>query len=232
MVEQVFPVLLKSQAKAHGMLFNSSVFLVFFPLVFALHWWMAKNSIRLRNLLLLVASYVFYGWWDVRFLALLAFSSIVDYAVAGAIASTPVLSRRRAYLAVSMVVNLGLLCYFKYANFFIHGFSSLLATLGFQANISSLEVILPVGISFYTFQTMSYTIDVYRRQLEPARNLVDFLTFVSFFPQLVAGPIERATNLLPQFSQPSIFIRRDAVDGLRRILWGFFKKVVVADTVS
>jgi D-alanyl-lipoteichoic acid acyltransferase DltB (MBOAT superfamily) len=214
------------------MLFNSSIFLVFFPLVFALHWWVVRHSIRLRNLLLLVASYVFYGWWDVRFLALLAFSSIVDYAVAGAIASTSELSRRRAYLAVSMVVNLGLLCYFKYANFFIHGFASLLATLGFQANISSLEVILPVGISFYTFQTMSYTIDVYRRQLEPARNIVDFLTFVSFFPQLVAGPIERATNLLPQFSQPSVFVRRDAVDALRRILWGFFKKVVVADTCA
>jgi D-alanyl-lipoteichoic acid acyltransferase DltB (MBOAT superfamily) len=214
------------------MLFNSSIFLVFFPVVFALHWLIAGRSIRMRNALLLLASYIFYGWWDVRFLALLAFSSVVDYTIARAIAATPAMGRRRLYLAVSMVINLGLLCYFKYVNFFIEGCAQLLAAIGFEAHISSLAVILPVGISFYTFQTMSYTIDVYRRQLEPARDPIDFFTFVSFFPQLVAGPIERATNLLPQFSQPSIFIRRDAVDGLRQILWGFFKKVVVADTCA
>jgi alginate O-acetyltransferase complex protein AlgI len=214
------------------MLFNSSVFLVFFPLVFALHWWAARHSIHLRNALLLVASYVFYGWWDARFLLLIVFSSALDYGVGLGIAGTLAPLRRKLLLWTSIAVNLGLLGYFKYANFFIDSFTDLLTLLGFRANPTSLQVILPVGISFYTFQTMSYTIDVYRGHLKPTRDALAFFSFISFFPQLVAGPIERATNLLPQFSQPSVFVRRDAVDALRRILWGFFKKVVVADTCA
>lgn len=215
------------------MLFNSFSFLVFLVIAFGLYWGLFARNIRLRNLFILVASYIFYGWWDYRFLALIAFSTIVDYFVGRALYNTKINSRRRLYLIISLVVNLGLLGYFKYANFFIESFADFSRNvLGLTPNISGLEIILPVGISFYTFQTLSYTIDVYRKRLEPTGDLFKFAAFVSFFPQLVAGPIERASNLLPAFSKKSSFTYRDGSDGMRLIIWGLFKKTVIADNCA
>ncbi len=224
------------------MLFNSPEFLLFLPLVFAAYWAVnrLKEGLRVQNVLLLAASYVFYGWWDWRFLGLIAFSTAVDWAVGlqiaranrGEVAEGGRSRAAKAWLAVSLAVNLGLLGYFKYANFFIDSWVEVWAAAGVTMHASSLQVILPVGISFYTFQTLSYSIDIYRRQLEPTRNFIDFAAFVSFFPQLVAGPIERASALLPQIQRRRTFDYDQAVSGLRLILWGMFKKVVVADTCA
>ena len=229
------------------MLFNSPAFLFFLPLVFAAYWAMnrwtsERGGLRAQNLLLLIASYVFYGWWDWRFLGLIAFSTAVDYAVGLQIARANAADRpddpdhrsrlAKRWLAVSLAVNLGLLGYFKYANFFIDNWIEAWAAAGVTMHASSLQVILPVGISFYTFQTLSYSIDVYRRKLEPTRDFIEFAAFVSFFPQLVAGPIERASALLPQIARRRTFDYDQAVSGLRLILWGMFKKVVVADTCA
>jgi Predicted membrane protein involved in D-alanine export len=190
------------------MLFNSIDFLLFLPLVFAAYWilnrWTDKRAgLKAQNLLILAASYLFYGWWDWRFLSLIAFSTLVDYAVGLQIAKHAAKSpkARRRWLAVSIAVNLGLLGTFKYANFFIESWIDAWAAAGVTMHASTLNIILPVGISFYTFQTMSYAIDIYRRKLEPTKDLIAFAAFVSFFPQLVAGPIERASKLLPQISQ-------------------------------
>ena len=231
------------------MLFNSLEFLLFLPVVFAAYWilniWTERpNALRAQNLLILAASYVFYGWWDWRFLSLIAFSTVVDYAVGLQIAGAnereiekgaPEGARSRTakrWLWVSLAVNLGLLGYFKYANFFIENWIEVWSQIGVQMNPWSLKVILPVGISFYTFQTLSYSIDIYRRKLKPTRDLIEFAAFVSFFPQLVAGPIERASKLLPQIQQRRRFDYDEGVSGLRLILWGMFKKVVVADTCA
>ena len=224
------------------MLFNSPEFLLFLPLVFAAYWAVnrLKEGLRVQNVLLLAASYVFYGWWDWRFLGLIAFSTAVDWAVGlqiarvncGQVDESGRSRAAKAWLAVSLAVNLGLLGYFKYANFFIDSWVEVWAAAGVTMHASSLQVILPVGISFYTFQTLSYSIDIYRRQLEPTRNFIDFAAFVSFFPQLVAGPIERASALLPQIQRRRTFDYDQAVSGLRLILWGMFKKVVVADTCA
>ncbi|MBN2843101.1 MAG: MBOAT family protein [Sedimentisphaerales bacterium] len=214
------------------MSFISIEFLVFLPIVFALYWSLADRSLRWQNLLVVVASYVFYGWWDWRFLSLIFISTIIDYSVGRFLAKEQQAGKRKLLLWVSILMNLGLLGFFKYCNFFIDSFVSAFSTLGFQVNPVSLNIILPVGISFYTFQTMSYTIDVYRRKLEPTKDLVAFAAFVSFFPQLVAGPIERATNLLPQFYVNRRFDYAGAVDGMRQILWGFFKKIVIADNCA
>jgi len=214
------------------MLFNSLTFLVFLVVVFSVYWSIPERNIRAQNLFVLVCSYVFYGWWDWRFLSLIIVSSIVDYKVGLLLKTESRRSRRRALLIASLTANLGLLATFKYFNFFIDSFSSALVTLGFHADLPSLQIVLPVGISFYTFQTMSYSIDIYREQMEPTRDVVSFFAFVSFFPQLVAGPIERARNLLPQFLHRRTFSPDQARDGLRQILWGFFKKVVVADNLS
>ncbi|MBQ6141191.1 MAG: MBOAT family protein [Kiritimatiellae bacterium] len=215
------------------MLFNSIDFLVFLPVVFAVYW-CAARSVRLQNLVVVVASYVFYGWWDWRFLGLMAFTSAWSY-VAGAVE----LSRADAgkppskfVVATSAVVNLGVLGAFKYYDFFIGEAVAFLGSLGFEAHAPSLRVILPVGISFYTFQALSYTIDVYRRQIRPTRDPIAFFAYISFFPQLVAGPIERAVNLLPQFTSPRRFDYAEAVAGCRQALWGFFKKCVVADNCA
>ena len=214
------------------MLFNSLDFALFLPLVFVLYWFVANRNLKLQNALVVVASYVFYGWWDWRFLSLILFSTVVDYLVGLALSRQKDKRQRKILLAVSVAINFGFLGFFKYYNFFLDNFKDAFSVFGQEITSSSLEIILPVGISFYTFQTMSYTIDVYKGKLKPTKNFIAFAGFISFFPQLVAGPIERATNLLPQFYKKRNFVNAQAVDGLRQILWGFFKKVVIADNCS
>lgn len=214
------------------MFFNSIDFAVFLPIVFILYWFVIKKSLRLQNLLIVVASYVFYGWWDWRFLSLVLFSTMVDYFVARKLRFEEHPSTRKLLLWISVVVNLGFLGFFKYYNFFLENFIASFTFFGGEIQSNSLNIILPVGISFYTFQTLSYTIDVYRRKLEPTRDFIAFSAFVSFFPQLVAGPIERATNLLPQFYTRRKFDYNQAADGMRQILWGLFKKIVIADNCA
>lgn len=214
------------------MLFNSIDFVFFLPLVFCLYWFVFKNNLRSQNALIVVASYVFYGWWDWRFLSLIAFSTILDFFVGVQLGKQSKPSIRKLLLVVSILVNLGFLGFFKYYNFFLDNFAEAFTFLGYKINAASLEIILPVGISFYTFQTLSYSIDVYRKQLSPTKDFIAFSAFVSFFPQLVAGPIERASNLLPQFYLNREFKYQNAVDGLRQILWGLVKKVVIADSCA
>ena len=187
------------------MLFQSYEFLFFFPTVFILFWVLNKGSLSARNLFLLGASYFFYGYWDYRFLALILASSLVDYTVGLLLYKSVQQNRRKWLLFFSIAFNLGVLGYCKYLNFFIENFAGMLSSIGIVQDISTLSIILPVGISFYTFQTMSYTIDVYRKSINAEKNIITFLTFVSFFPQLVAGPIERASNLLHQFNRKSKF---------------------------
>jgi alginate O-acetyltransferase complex protein AlgI len=264
------------------MLFNSFTFLIFLPIVFLLYWFVFQKNLKLQNTFLLLASYVFYGWWDWRFLGLIIASSAVDY-WCGLKMSTknPVISTegrdlndgnkeekeispsasssrndqrtksfrpegeipnsnaflslfhgRKLYLTISLTFNLGLLAFFKYFNFFIDSAADFISLFGFQPHISTLNLILPVGISFYTFQTLSYSIDVYRGNLKPTKDPIAFFTFVAFFPQLVAGPIERASNLLPQFFKKREFEYQQGSDGMKLILWGLFKKMVIADNCA
>lgn len=212
-----------------NMLFNSIEFAIFLPIVFLLYWFVARKNYRLQNVFVLLASYVFYGWWDWRFLSLIIFSSFVDYVVGLWLAREEKAGKRKLLLATSIFVNLGFLGFFKYFNFFSANFAEAFTLLGEHIDPTRLNIILPVGISFYTFQTLSYSIDIYRRKLEPTRDIIAFFSFVAFFPQLVAGPIERATRLLPQFTRPRVFNEGKAIDGMRQILWGMFKKVVIAD---
>ena len=214
------------------MLFNSVEFAIFLPIVFLIHWFAASKSERWQNAVLLVASYTFYGWWDWRFLSLIAVSSLLDYLVGVGLAEERSARKRKFLLLLSISVNLGFLGIFKYFNFFAENLVSAFTLLGKPLEPTRLNIILPVGISFYTFQTLSYSIDVYRRKLEPTRDILAFLTFVSFFPQLVAGPIERAANLLPQFYSRRSFDYGPAVDGMRQALWGLFKKIVIADNCA
>ena len=211
------------------MFFNSIDFAIFLPVVFLAYWFLVGKNMKWQNILLIVASYVFYGWWDWRFLSLIVFSSLIDYFIGLQLAKQSKLSKRKMLLWLSILVNLGFLGFFKYYNFFVENFITAFSFLGSDIQPNTLNIILPVGISFYTFQTLSYTIDVYKNKLKPTRDLFSFLAFVSFFPQLVAGPIERATNLLPQFYKKRTFHYSLAVDGCRQILWGLFKKVVIAD---
>lgn len=212
------------------MLFNSLDFALFLPVVFLLYWFVfVPLGLKVRNGFVLVASYVFYGWWDWRFLFLIAFSSLVDFLVARFLSTSQTPFIRKGLLGVSLTTNLGLLFLFKYYGFFLESFVGAFRSLGVEMNVPTLHLVLPVGISFYTFQTLSYTIDVYRRQLEPATDMVSFFAYVAFFPQLVAGPIERASFLLPQFLEKRGFEPLKASEGCRQILWGLFKKVVVAD---
>ena len=211
------------------MLFNSIDFAIFLPIVFLLYWFVANKNLKLQNLLIVVASYLFYGWWDWRFLSLILFSTLIDYSVGVRLLKEENISKRKILLWISIFVNLGFLGFFKYYNFFLDNFITAFSFFGTPINAQGLNIILPVGISFYTFQTLSYTIDVYRRKLESTQDFIAFTAFVSFFPQLVAGPIERATNLLPQFYKKRTFEYNKAVDGLRQILWGLFKKIVIAD---
>jgi len=214
------------------MIFNSIEFAIFLPVVFLLYWFVLQKNLRMQNLLLLGASYFFYGWWDWRFLSLIFFSSVVDYFVGLKMAGTDHRGRRKLLLLISILVNIGFLGFFKYFNFFAESFSQAFTLLGTPIATARLNVILPVGISFYTFQTLSYSIDIYRKKFEPTRDVIAFFAFVSFFPQLVAGPIERAKNLLPQFYRPRKADMGKAVDGLRQILWGLFKKIVIADNCA
>lgn len=213
------------------MLFNSLVFFVFLAIVFTVYW-LLRKQIKLQNLLIIVSSYIFYGWWDWRFLSLIVVSSLTDYFIGLWLGKSTGKSKQKALLALSIAVNIGILGFFKYFNFFIDSAAGLLSQLGIQSNPTTLQIILPVGISFYTFQTLSYSIDIYRRQIEPTKDIVAFFAFVSFFPQLVAGPIERARNLIPQFLKKRTFDPVSANDGIRQILWGFFKKIVIADNAA
>ena len=211
------------------MLFNSSEFLIFLPTVFLIYWYLLRKKSKVQNFFLLVSSYFFYGWWDWRFLFLIILSTTVDYLVGLKISSSNEISKKKIFLWASILFNICLLGFFKYYNFFIDSLISLISAYGYESSkMRSINVILPVGISFYTFQTMSYSLDIYFGKLKPTRDLISFALFVSFFPQLVAGPIERASNLLPQILNKRIFNYAQAVDGLRLILWGMFKKIVIA----
>jgi len=211
------------------MLFNSSEFLIYIVLVFTLYWFVFNKSLTIQNLFLIVVSYIFYGWWDWKFLSLIILSSAIDYTVGLFITKSSNINRKKLFLYISLLSNLGILGVFKYYNFFIESFIEFSNNLGFTPNLSSLKLILPVGISFYTFQTMSYTIDVYRNKISSEKDIIAFFAFVSFFPQLVAGPIERASNLLPQFKKERFFTYENGVIGLRLMLWGYLKKLVIAD---
>lgn len=212
------------------MLFNSFEFALFLPIVFLLYWFVFNRNLRLQNLFVVGVSYLFYGWWNWRFLVLIAFTSLCSYA------SGLLIDRFRGKPLGNIInvgnilLNLAILGIFKYYDFFVASFAELFGIAGY--NNLLLQIILPVGISFYTFQALSYSIDVHREKLAPTRDIAAFFAFISFFPQLVAGPIERAANLLPQFLRPRTFDTGQAVDGLRQALWGFFKKIVVADNCA
>ena len=214
------------------MLFNSIDFSIFLPIVFILYWFVANKNLKLQNILIVAASYLFYGWWDYRFLSLILLSTIVDYLVGISLLKQENITKRKILLWTSILVNIGFLGFFKYYNFFLDNFITAFSFFGTEIKANSLNIILPVGISFYTFQTLSYSIDVYKRKLEPTKDFIAFSAFVSFFPQLVAGPIERARNLLPQFYKKRTFDYSKAADGIRQILWGLFKKIVIADNCA
>jgi D-alanyl-lipoteichoic acid acyltransferase DltB (MBOAT superfamily) len=211
------------------MLFNSFIFFIFLGLVLPLYYWLPK---KLKNPLLLLASYVFYGYWDFRFVGLLLLSTLVDFFVGRALYKAHVVQKRKQLLALSMLVNLGILGFFKYFGFFVESFASLASIFGGNLDYLHLNIILPVGISFYTFQTMSYTIDIYRKKITPTDNFIDFAVFVSFFPQLVAGPIERAKHLLPQIHNTPLPSKSQVEKGIVLIVTGLFKKVMIGDTTG
>ena len=237
------------------MLFNSLEFAFFLPIVFLLYWFLTPSGIngpryslfrywqvseqtalRIQNAFVLIASYVFYGWWDWRFLLLIAFTSFCSWAsgllIGKSVSSVQSVDGRKkakAWMIANIVLNLGILAVFKYYDFFVSEFGQF---FGISTDSLLLKIILPVGISFYTFQALSYSIDVYRQKIEPTKDIIAFFAFIAFFPQLVAGPIERATNLLPQFLQKRTFSYDQATDGMRQILWGLFKKIVVADNCA
>lgn len=214
------------------MLFNSFEFLFFLPIVFVLYWFVFKPR-RWQNLLVVIASYVFYGWWDWRFLFLIAFTSICSF-VSGLLIERFEGRRnwQKTVSATNIIINLGILGIFKYYNFFIENLGVLFSSIGWKLDWATVNIILPVGISFYTFQALSYSIDVYQKKIPATHHIVEFFAYISFFPQLVAGPIERATNLLPQFQRSRHFDYHKAVDGCRQMLWGFFKKMVIADNCA
>ena len=214
------------------MLFNSLEFALFLPVVFALYWTVMQRNLGLQNIFIVFVSYIFYGWWDWRFLSLIIFSSLVDFWIGRKIADSDKPKTRKILLQISLAVNLGLLGIFKYYDFFVTEFVAAFGSLGITLQPLTLHIILPVGISFYTFQTLSYTIDVYRKKIAAVQDWKVFFAYVSFFPQLVAGPIERATNLIPQFQKKRIFEYSQGKDGMRQILWGLFKKIVIADNCA
>lgn len=214
------------------MLFNSLSFLLFLPIVFAVYWWVNKKSLQLQNFLLLFASYFFYACWDWRFLFLLLFSTGLDYFTGIQMYEAKKQKTKQFWFWLSISINLGFLGIFKYYNFFATSLAEMLSNVGLQTNFWTLQVILPVGISFYTFHGLSYIIDVYKDRITPEKNIITYSLFVSYFPLLVAGPIERATHLLPQIKRKRIFNSEKAIDGLHQILWGLFKKVVIADNCA
>ncbi|MFM7037121.1 MAG: MBOAT family O-acyltransferase [Planctomycetaceae bacterium] len=214
------------------MLFNSFEFALFLPLMFVVYWYLCGRSWRVQNLVLLAGSLVFYGWWDPRFLGLMLFSAVLDFSVGNLIHRARSVAVRRGLLGISIGVNFGILGVFKYYNFFAESLNDVLGACGFGPAVTRLDLVLPVGISFYTFQTVSSSIDIYRGTLTPTRDPVAYLSFVTFFPQLVAGPVERAGHLLPQFLRRRDFRLADAADGCRQALWGLFKKMVIADNCA
>jgi len=214
------------------MLFNSVSFAIFLPVVFLLYWFATKKNLRLQNILLLVSSYFFYACWDWRFLFLLVFSTFLDYFTGMKIHDAANRKWKSIWLWISVGINLGFLGVFKYYNFFAESFADGMNMVGLQVNPAMLNFILPVGISFYTFHGLSYVIDLYKERIKPEKDFINYSVFVSFFPLLVAGPIERATHLLPQIVKPREFDYTRAADGLRQILWGLFKKIVIADNCA
>lgn len=214
------------------MLFNSLEFFVFLPIIFVWYWLWQKQRLSLQNGLLLVASYYFYACWDWRFLFLLMFSTGLDYLAGLMMQKATSEANRKFWFWLTISVNIGFLGVFKYYNFFVDSFANLLQGFGFEAHFWTLNAILPVGISFYTFHGLSYVIDIYKRRIEPEHNFVEYALFVSYFPLLVAGPIERATHLLPQIKQKRKFEYSKAIQGVKQIIWGLFKKVVVADNCA
>ncbi len=214
------------------MLFNSISFAFFLPVVFTLYWFVANKSLKSQNILLFIASYFFYACWDWRFLFLLFFSTLLDYFTGLKIYETQKKYLKKIWISVSIIINVGILCFFKYYNFFIGSFEQVLSHFGIQSNFWTLSVILPVGISFYTFHGISYVIDIYRNKIDAEKSFINYAVFVCFFPLLVAGPIERAWHLLPQIKTKRVFQYEKAVDGLRQILWGLFKKIVIADNCA
>ncbi len=213
------------------MLFNSIEFALFLPIVFVIYWLFSKDQ-KKQNIIILISSYLFYGWWDWKFLTLIFFSSCVDFTIGILLSHYNKTKVRKRLLYLSILINIGLLIYFKYCNFFISSFVESFSHFGYNINITTLNIILPVGISFYTFQTLSYTIDVYNKKINASKDIISFFAFVSFFPQLVAGPIERASNLLPQFWNKRNFNVDLASDGMRQMLWGLFKKIIIADNCA
>lgn len=214
------------------MLFNSIDFAIFLPIVFILYWFVTNKNLKFQNALLLVASYFFYACWDWRFMFLLVFSTLLDYFTGLKMQDADNQKSKKFWFWLSVIVNLGFLGVFKYYNFFVESFAEAVSHIGLQVNPWTLSIILPVGISFYTFHGLSYVIDIYKDRIKAERNFVDYAVFVSFFPLLVAGPIERATHLLPQIKKQRTFDYTKAVDGLRQILWGLFKKIVIADNCA
>jgi D-alanyl-lipoteichoic acid acyltransferase DltB (MBOAT superfamily) len=214
------------------MLFNSLNYAYFLPIVFIVFWFFLKNNLKLQNIFLLAGSYFFYGFWDYRFLFLLVFSTLLDYFSGIKMENSKDPKVRKTWFLISIIVNLGFLGVFKYYNFFIFSFSTFLENFGLKVNAYTINVILPVGISFYTFHGLSYVIDIYNRKIKVEKNIIDYALFVSYFPLLVAGPIERATHLLPQLKQKKIFNYSKSINGLKQILWGLFKKIVIADNCA
>jgi alginate O-acetyltransferase complex protein AlgI len=213
------------------MLFNTLEFLVFFPIVFLLYWLVLGKSLKLQNYLILISSYFFYGWWSWKFMVLLAISTLLDYLYGFGVASQNS-KKAKIFLWLSIINNLGILAVFKYYNFFALQFQTAFEAFGFHVQPYFLDIVLPIGISFYTFHGMSYVFDIYRKQQAPIKNFVDYAVFVSFFPLLVAGPIERANHLLPQVQKPRTFKYSQALEGCRLVLWGMFKKIVIADSLA
>lgn len=214
------------------MLFNSIDFAVFFPLVFLIYWLIINRSLKYQNLFIVLVSFVFYGWWDWRFLLLLISSSLINYFIGISFREQGSSHKQKILLWIALIYNIGLLVAFKYLNFFVDSFSSAFTLLGYPVTGYSLKIVLPVGISFFTFLALGYIIEVYRKNITPERNIISFAAFVSFFPLILAGPIERADHLLPQFSQKRCFSYSHSTDGLRQILWGLFKKIVIADNCA
>lgn len=214
------------------MIFNSLSFLIFLPIVFTIYWSIKANKLLYRNLTLLIASYYFYACWDFRFLILLIFSTFLDYITGYLISINSKRKNKRLWLIISITINLGFLGFFKYYNFFAHSFANLLSKFGLEANLSYLNIILPIGISFYTFHGVSYVLDIYNNKIKPEKNFIIYSLFVAYFPLLVAGPIERATHLLPQLKTIKKFNFNLAKLGMKQILWGLFKKIVIADNCA
>ena len=204
------------------MLFNSINFAIFLPIVFILYWAISKKNLKYQNYLLFISSYFFYGCWDWRFLFLLAFSTLLDYITGIKIFNSKTQQNKKIWFYLCITINLGFLLVFKYYNFFANSFLDLFSSFGISLNIWTLNIILPVGISFYTFHGLSYIIDIYNGKIKSEKNFIDYAVFVSFFPLLVAGPIERATHLLPQIKKKRVFNYSNAVDGLKQILYGLF----------